>query len=68
MNKFWYYTKDGEEKYGPYTDNELIRLIKEKIIREEDKIWMVDLDEWLTLGDSIFNIFIPEDNEEKTLS
>ena len=37
--KFWYYNKAGDtEKYGPYTDDELIRLIRQGILTENDYI------------------------------
>ncbi|MBQ6451926.1 MAG: DUF4339 domain-containing protein [Solobacterium sp.] len=61
MDRVWYYTKDGEEKFGPYTDEELRRLVGQKIILPDDRIWMPALDEWIRLGDSVYCIFIPED-------
>lgn len=57
--KFWYYNKAGDtEKFGPYTDDELIRLIRQGILTENDYIWMMDLEDWLRLGNSIYSSYI----------
>ena len=57
--KLWYYNKDSEEKnYGPYTDDELVRLIRQKILGENDRIWMMDLEDWLKIGDTIYSTYI----------
>ncbi|MBE6122336.1 MAG: DUF4339 domain-containing protein [Erysipelotrichaceae bacterium] len=57
--KLWYYNKDGDEQnYGPYTDDELVRLIRQKILGENDRIWMMDLEDWLKIGDTIYSTYI----------
>ena len=62
MDKVWYYRKKDNQKYGPYTDEELIRLIRLEIINAEDEIWMVDLETWVNLGNSIYSCYIPGQN------
>ena len=60
--KLWYYNKAGETgKVGPFTDEELIRLIWQGILSGDDYIWMVDLDEWLKLGDTIYSSYIEKE-------
>lgn len=57
--KLWFYNKHGEEeKYGPYTDDELVRLIRQEILGEEDFIWMTDLEDWLKIGNTIYSTYI----------
>ena len=53
MNKIWYYTKGDGNKFGPFTDEELIKLLKQEILTVDDYIWMMDLDEWIKIGDTI---------------
>ncbi len=57
MDKVWYYTKGDGNKYGPYTDEELVKLIRQEILVEDDYIWMMDLDEWVRIGDTIYSIY-----------
>ncbi|NCB32342.1 MAG: DUF4339 domain-containing protein [Erysipelotrichia bacterium] len=59
MDKIWYYTADGDEKFGPYTDAELIRLIQQGIILKDHYIWMVDLSGWIKVSDSIYSVYLP---------
>ena len=35
-DKVWYYAKEDGQKYGPYTDEELIKLIRNGILSEND--------------------------------
>ena len=64
MDKIWYYMKNDRQKYGPYTDAELINLIRQEILLAEDYIWMPDLTEWLKIGDSIYSEYLPTDETE----
>lgn len=57
MDKVWYYTKGDGNKYGPYTDEELVKLIRQEILVEDDYIWMMDLDEWVRIGDTIYSVY-----------
>lgn len=59
MDKQWYYARSDAEKYGPYSDEELVELIRNGTVRENDYIWMSDLKNWLKVGDSIYSIFLP---------
>ena len=61
MNKIWYYTKGDGNKYGPYTDEELVKLIKQDILTQNDYIWMMDLDEWIKIGDTIYSEYCKKD-------
>ncbi len=63
--KLWYYTKGDGEKYGPFSDVELIRLIQQGILTEEDYIWMVDLEEWLLIGNSIYSFYIKQEETKE---
>ncbi len=57
-DKVWYYAKDDGQKYGPYTDEELIKLIRNGILNENDLIWMTDLDDWISVGNSIYSFYL----------
>lgn len=59
MTKVWFYMKEDKKKNGPFSDEELVKLIKNEIIEENDKIWMTDLDEWITISDSIYSVYLP---------
>lgn len=58
--KVWFYTKGDGQKYGPYTDVELVKLIQQEILVDDDYIWMVDLDHWIEIGNSIYSVFLPK--------
>ena len=60
MNKVWYYTLDGEEKYGPFSDEELVKLMNQGILTGNHYIWMTDLDEWVKVEDSIYSFYLPK--------
>lgn len=64
MNKIWYYTRGDGQKYGPYTDEDLIKLIRQGILEGEDYIWTTDLDEWVQIKDTIYSIYLEEDTIE----
>lgn len=57
-DKVWYYAKEDGHKYGPYTDEELIKLIRNGILSENDLIWMTDLDDWISVGNSIYSFYL----------
>ncbi|MCI2154760.1 DUF4339 domain-containing protein [Erysipelotrichaceae bacterium Oil+RF-744-GAM-WT-6] len=57
-DKVWYYAKEDGQKYGPYTDEELIKLIRNGILSENDLIWMTDLDDWISVGNSIYSFYL----------
>ncbi|MBR2825137.1 MAG: DUF4339 domain-containing protein [Solobacterium sp.] len=61
MNKIWYYTKGDGNKFGPFTDEELIKLLKQEILTVDDYIWMMDLDEWIKIGDTIYSEYCKKD-------
>lgn len=63
-DKIWYYAKQDGSKFGPYTDDEMIRLISNGVLEEDDLIWMVDLDTWMTVGNSIYGFYLPKKEEE----
>ncbi len=65
QEKIWYYQKEDGAKYGPYTDEELKRLIVNGILSSDDLIWMVDFDSWIRIGDSIYSVYLPEDKDKE---
>lgn len=64
MDKIWYYTRGDGQKYGPYTDEDLVKLIRQGILEGEDYIWTTDLDEWVQIKDTIYSIYLEEDTIE----
>ncbi|MBW9212452.1 MULTISPECIES: DUF4339 domain-containing protein [Terrabacteria group] len=61
MDKIWYYLNhSAKEKLGPYTDEELIKLLNQGIVDVDDYIWMKDFENWLKVEDSIYSIYIGE--------
>lgn len=62
MEKVWYYTKNGQDKFGPYSEEELVKLIQQGILIKEDQIWMMDLEEWIAIGDSIYSFYFEQSN------
>ncbi len=56
--KVWYYAKPDGSKYGPYTEDELIRLLKNGILTENDYIWMMDFENWMKIGESIYSFYL----------
>lgn len=59
MDKVWYYTEDGDKKFGPYTDEELAKLIQQGILTGSMYIWMTDLESWVKVSDSIYSVYLP---------
>ena len=55
QEKIWYYQKEDGAKYGPYTDEELKRLIVNGILSSDDLIWMVDFDSFNSVFLSLWN-------------
>ena len=43
-DKVWYYAVQDGTKYGPYTDSELTKLVRNGILHANDDIWMMDFD------------------------
>ncbi len=64
MDKIWYYTRGDGQKYGPYTDEDLIKLIRQGILEGEDYIWTTDLDSWEMIQDTIYCIYLEEETEQ----
>ncbi len=64
MDKVWYYMKSDRQKFGPFSDDELVGLIRNGILEGKDFIWMPDLEGWLRIEDTIYSVFIAE--EERT--
>jgi hypothetical protein len=64
MDKIWYYMKPDQKKYGPYSEEELIALIKQGILNENDYIWMTDLEGWLKVGNSLYAFYLPSNAKQ----
>ncbi|MBR2762023.1 MAG: DUF4339 domain-containing protein [Solobacterium sp.] len=56
--KVWFYAKPDGSKYGPYTEDELIKLLKNGILDEKDYIWMMDFENWMKVADSIYSFYL----------
>ncbi len=63
-DKVWYYTLDGSEKFGPYTDEDFIKLIQQDIVTPEHYIWMPYFENWMKLGDTVYASYSPRKEEE----
>ncbi len=57
-DKIWYYARPDGSKYGPYTEDELIKLLKNGILGEKDYIWMTEFDNWMKVGESIYSFYL----------
>ena len=64
MDKIWYYTHGDGQKYGPYADEDLTKLIRQGILEGEDYIWTTDLDEWVQIKDTIYSVYLGKDKTE----
>lgn len=62
MDKIWY-VRSSKRKGGPFTEEELIRLIRQEIIDEEYEIWNPEMKAWMRLVDSVYCFYIPERDE-----
>lgn len=58
MDKIWY-VRSTKRKGGPFTEEELIRLIRQEIVNEEYEIWNPDMEKWMRLVDSVYCFYIP---------
>lgn len=63
MDKVWYYMKKDKSKYGPYSDSEVRALIRQGIIEKDEYIWMTDMKGWLKVENSIYSIFVSDEEE-----
>lgn len=59
MDKIWYYMNEDKEKYGPYTDHDLLALIEQEIVRGNTFIWMPDFSSWIKVKNSIYASYLP---------
>lgn len=63
MDKIWY-VRSSKRKGGPFTEEELIRLIRQEIVNEEYEIWNPDMEKWMRLIDSVYSFYMPiKENE-----
>ncbi|MEA4874871.1 GYF domain-containing protein [Anaerorhabdus sp.] len=63
MDKIWY-VRSSKRKGGPFTEEELIRLIRQEIVDEEYEIWNPDMEKWMRLVDSVYSFYIPVKEEQ----
>ncbi|MFV0479181.1 MAG: DUF4339 domain-containing protein [Anaerorhabdus sp.] len=59
MDKVWY-VKSPKRKGGPFTEEELIKLISAEIIDKEYEIWAEGMEQWISLEDSVYCFYMPE--------
>ncbi|MEG0077861.1 GYF domain-containing protein [Anaerorhabdus sp.] len=64
MDKIWY-VRSTKRKGGPFTEEELIRLIRQEIVNEEYEIWNPEMKGWMRLVDSVYSFYIPEKDIEE---
>lgn len=62
MDKVWY-VRSSTRKGGPFTENELIKLIRQEIVNEDYEIWNTDMSNWMKLIDTVYSFYIPEKDE-----
>lgn len=62
MDKVWY-VRSSTRKGGPFTENELIKLIRQEIVNEEYEIWNTDMANWMKLTDTVYCFYIPKNDE-----
>lgn len=62
MDKIWY-VRSSKRKGGPFTEEELIRLIRQEIIDEEYEIWNPEMKSWMRLVDSVYCFYMPNKDE-----
>ena len=60
MDKSWYYMTLDREKFGPYSDEELVALIRSGELTKNEYIWTPGLEHWLNVGNSVYASFLPE--------
>lgn len=63
MDKVWYYMKSDRQKVGPFSDDEIVNLIRNGILEKDDYIWMTELEGWLRVEDTIYSVFLPEEEQ-----
>jgi len=57
--RIWYYATTAGDRFGPYSEEELIRLLQKGLVRAEDYIWVVDFETWMNVGKSIYSFYLP---------
>lgn len=68
MDKVWYYMKRDKSKYGPYSDEELKALIRQGIIDKSEYIWMPDMKGWLKVENSVYSVYISDEENVEEMS
>ena len=62
--KLWYYAKPDGSKFGPYSDEELVKLLRNGILTKDDFIGMVDFENWMNVGNSIYSYYLEHPFQE----
>ncbi len=60
-DKIWRIQNDNNS----YTDDELIELIKNGTLKKDTRITNRELKKWLCIKDTIYNIYLNEENEKE---
>lgn len=60
-DKIWRIQNDNNS----YTDDELIELIKNGTLKKDTRITNRELKKWLCIKDTIYNIYLSEENEKE---
>lgn len=53
-----FYYRNKQKKEGAFSEAEFIRLIQNEIIEPDDEFWMLDMENWMRLGDSIYSFYL----------
>lgn len=53
----WYY-RNAQKKEGAFSEEEFTRLIQMGIIEENDEIWMMEMENWMVLKETIYSFYI----------
>ena len=60
-DKIWRIQNDNNS----YTDDELIELIRNGTLKKDTRITNRELKKWLCIKDTIYNIYLNEENEKE---
>ncbi len=60
-DKIWRIQNDNNS----YTDEELVELIKNGTLKKDTRITNRELKKWLCIKDTIYNIYLNEENEKE---
>lgn len=57
MDKIWF-IKSDKKKGGPFTEAQLVKLIKAKVIDDKFLIYNKSLKDWINISETIYDIYL----------